>query len=104
MPFDQNWVDEFQSHPHQVIVDVRTQEEYQQGHIHGALWIPIHLLVRGHLLPFLQQQLIVGVYCAHGVRSWHATQYLQHHKVEVIDLGGIVDFLGELSEDEKEPE
>ena len=104
MPFDQSWVNEFQSHPNQLIVDVRTQEEYQEGHISGALWLPINQLVRGHLLTFLQQQLVVGVYCAHGVRSWHATQYLRHHHVEVIDLGGIVDYLGELVANENEPE
>lgn len=104
MPFNQTWVDEFQSHPGQLIVDVRSQEEYEEGHIDGALWIPIQLLIRGHLLAYLQQQLIVGVYCAHGVRSWHATRFLQQNKVEVMDLGGIVDYLGPLVMDEKEPD
>lgn len=99
---DESFINEFILTPGQVIVDVRTPEEYNEGHIEGAILIPLQHLIRGHLLSFLKEQNIVAVYCAHGVRSWQATLYLQHHKIETIDLGGISDYTGQLIVNENE--
>lgn len=104
MPFDHDFVTEFLAQPDQLIIDVRTIEEYQEGHIEGALLLPLPQLVRGSMLSLLRNQKCVGVYCAHGVRSWQACLYLRQHHIEVIDLGGIVDYLGPLVIEEKESE
>lgn len=96
MPFDDQFITQFQLTPGHMIVDVRSEAEYQDGHIEGAVLIPLPYLIRGYLLETLKNSTLVCVYCAHGVRSWHATLYLRQRGVEVIDLGGVVDYLGPL--------
>ncbi len=59
-------------HPDAVIVDVRTPEEYEQGHLAGAINIPLTELT-DHLdmLPNLDADMLV--YCGTGHRSGMAT-------------------------------
>lgn len=57
------------------LLDVRTLEEYEYAHLGGYL-LPIHELPQriGELRPYLEKEVIV--YCHHGVRSFHACQFL----------------------------
>ena len=52
-----------------VVVDVRTQGEYDRGHVPGAVHIPFYSLL-GHEdeLPVSRAQTVV-VYCEHGPRA-----------------------------------
>lgn len=52
-----------------VIVDVRTQREYDRGHVPGAIHIPFYaLLAREDEIPGPRTEEVV-VYCEHGPRA-----------------------------------
>lgn len=67
------------------LIDVRTPQEYAQGHIPGALNIPIDQLPAK--VGSIDKNKPVAVYCATGARSLNAKQFLaaQGHK-DVINL------------------
>lgn len=72
------------------LVDVRTQAEYEQGHIPGALLIPNETIedTQPELLPDLNAPVIV--YCRSGRRSAEAAQKLSDiGYTQIYDLGGI---------------
>lgn len=72
-----------------VILDVRTAQEYAQGHIPGAINIPVNDLVsRGaELKPFRDQEIVV--YCQTGPRAAYAGHVLKKNGfAEVRDLQG----------------
>ncbi|MDQ7000054.1 MAG: rhodanese-like domain-containing protein, partial [Mariprofundus sp.] len=73
-----------------IMLDVRTPEEYAQGHIAGAKLIPVQILAE-HLseVPHDKQ---VYVYCHSGKRSARAAKLLADHGFTNIEniKGGIV--------------
>ena len=80
-----------------VIVDVRTQEEYVQGHIPGAICVPNESIVdaQPEELPDLGQTILV--YCRSGRRSKEAAQKLADMGyTNVYEFGGIIDWTGEV--------
>lgn len=83
--------------PGSVIVDVRTPEEYAEGHIPGAINIPLDTLgdEQPAELPDLDQR--IYVYCRSGRRSATATAILAGiGYTDVVDFGGILDWDGEI--------
>jgi rhodanese-related sulfurtransferase len=56
------------------LIDVRTAQEYAQGHIPGAIDIPIDQLPAS--LAKIDKSKPVAVYCASGARSLNAKQFL----------------------------
>ena len=76
-----------------IILDVRTQEEYDQGHIPGAILIPdteIEDRAEGELTD--KNQLIL-VYCRSGRRSKLAAQSLvELGYTNIREFGGIIDW------------
>ncbi len=79
-----------------VIVDVRRQDEYDAGHIPGAILIPNESILseRPAELPDLEQ--IILVYCRSGRRSKEASQKLAGMGyTNVYEFGGIIDWTGE---------
>lgn len=80
-----------------VIVDVRRQDEYDAGHIPGAILIPNESIgtERPEELPDLNQ--IILVYCRSGNRSKQASQKLADMGyVNVYEFGGIITWTGEI--------
>ena len=80
-----------------VVVDVRTQEEFDGGHIPGAICIPNESIVDAQPaeLPDLDQTILV--YCRSGRRSKEAAQKLADMGyTEVYEFGGIIDWTGEV--------
>lgn len=80
-----------------VVVDVRTQEEYVQGHIPGAICVPNESIVdaQPEELPDLEQTILV--YCRSGRRSKEAAQKLADMGyTNVYEFGGIIDWTGEV--------
>ena len=80
----------------QVIVDVRRQDEYDTGHIPGAICIPNESIgdEPPAELPDLEQ--IILVYCRSGRRSKEAAQKLADiGYTNVYEFGGIIDWTGE---------
>ena len=76
-----------------VIIDARTQEEYDQGHIPGAIMIPEYeIAVRAeNELPDKDQ--LILVYCRSGRRSKIAAEELvKLGYTNVKEFGGIIDW------------
>ena len=76
-----------------VILDVRTQEEYDAGHIAGAILVPNETISdkQPALLPDLNAEILV--YCRSGNRSAQAAKKLiAIGYTNVVDFGGIIDW------------
>ena len=76
-----------------VVVDVRTQEEYDAGHIEGAVLVPNESI--GDTPPEQLSDLdaVLLVYCRTGVRSKQASEkLLALGYSQVYDFGGIADW------------
>ena len=76
-----------------VILDVRTEEEYQEGHVPGAIVIPNETISSEPLeeLPDMDQEILV--YCRSGNRSAQAAKKLSEAGyTQVYDFGGIIDW------------
>jgi len=60
-----------------VMLDVRTVEEYNEGHIKGAVLIPVQVLAER--LAEVPKNKQVYIYCHSGVRSARASKLLAKH-------------------------
>ena len=76
-----------------IILDVRTQEEYDEGHIPGAILIPnTEIEVRAEEELPDKDQLIL-VYCRSGQRSKLAAEILvELDYTNIREFGGIIDW------------
>ena len=76
-----------------IILDVRTQEEYDQGHIPGAILIPdTQIEARAEEMLTDKDQLIL-VYCRSGRRSKLASEMLvELGYTNIREFGGIIDW------------
>jgi rhodanese-related sulfurtransferase len=84
-----------------VIVDVRRQDEYSEGHIPGAILVPNESIgtEQPEALPDLDQ--IILVYCRSGRRSKEAAQKLfDMGYTNIYEFGGIIDWTGEIVTDD----
>lgn len=75
------------------LVDVRTETEYAEGYIPGAVLLPLDDLEAGasHALPDKDRKLLV--YCRSGRRSKTASAALAAMGyTDVLDIGGILDW------------
>ena len=80
-----------------IVVDVRTQEEYDSGHIPGAICIPNESIWKEQPeeLPDLDQ--VILIYCRSGNRSKQAAQKLfDMGYTNIYEFGGINDWTGEV--------
>lgn len=82
-----------QSHENIAILDVRTPEEYSQGHIEGAVLAPVQTLHNNlaQLAKVKNQKVIV--YCHSGNRSVAASRILAQNGFQPLNLkGGIAEW------------
>lgn len=80
-----------------IIVDVRRQDEYDAGHIPGAILIPNESIEteRPEELPDLDQ--VILIYCRSGNRSKQASQKLADMGyTNIYEFGGIITWTGEV--------
>ena len=80
-----------------IIVDVRRQDEYDSGHIPGAILIPNESIgtEQPKELPDLDQ--VILIYCRSGRRSKEASQKLADMGyTNIYEFGGIIDWIGEV--------
>ena len=80
-----------------IIVDVRRQDEYDSGHIPGAILIPNESIgtEQPKELPDLDQ--VILIYCRSGRRSKEASQKLADMGyTNIYEFGGIIDWTGEI--------
>ncbi|NLI54604.1 MAG: rhodanese-like domain-containing protein [Clostridiales bacterium] len=76
-----------------IILDVRTKEEFDAGHIPGAILVPNETIIdtQPDLLPDLNAEILV--YCRSGNRSAQAAKKLiAMGYTNVYDFGGIIDW------------
>ena len=80
-----------------IIVDVRRQDEYDSGHIPGAIFIPNESIgtEQPKELPDLDQ--VILIYCRSGRRSKEASQKLADMGyTHIYEFGGIIDWTREV--------
>lgn len=78
-----------------VILDVRTQREWDAGHIENSVHIPLNELNnRVNEVKKLNKPLVVC--CASGVRSAKAAKFLNLKNINAINGGGWVSLKGKL--------
>lgn len=85
-----------QSESNYIILDVRTNEEFREKHIPGAINVP-NEVISDYAIPELpdKDQLIL-VYCRSGRRSKEAAEKLANiGYTNVVEFGGIIDWTGE---------
>lgn len=70
----------------QILLDVRTVEEYEQGHIDGAVHIPVDEL--RERLNELDKDKEVYAYCGVGIRGYIAARILKQNGFKVRNLTG----------------
>ena len=83
-----------------IILDVRTEEEFAQGHIAGAILIPDYEITEKaeSILTDKEQQILV--YCRSGRRSKNAaSQLVELGYSNVKEFGGIIDWPYEITKE-----
>ena len=79
-----------------ILLDVRTQEEFDEGHIPGAICIPNEEIEGAKLSELPDKEQLILVYCRSGRRSKEASQKLADRGyLNVAEFGGIIDWQGE---------
>ena len=99
MDLDQKeWVAQKGVHKDAVVLDVRTQEEYDEKHIPNAELLDINdarRFMEG--LEQMDKSKAYFIYCRSGARSSKACQIMKHYGFGVVKnlLGGFLDWEGE---------
>ena len=70
-----------------IILDVRTKQEFNTGHVKGAVNIPLDSL-GGKMKKIKQMNKPVVACCASGMRSGAATAKLKQNGIDAINGGG----------------
>jgi len=75
-----------------IILDVRTPDEFKEGHIEGAILIPV--LELDNRLGELSKDKSIITYCKIGIRSRNAANILvKNGFTQIYDMGGILDWI-----------
>ena len=88
-----------EENPDLILLDVRTQEEFEQGHIPGAVCLPNEMIAAD--MPFLfGKDAEILLYCRSGRRSADAAKKLRDMGfTNGFDFGGIIDWPYETTTD-----
>lgn len=79
-----------------VIVDVRREDEFEAGHIPGAICIPNESITDTMPEQLPDKNQVILIYCRSGRRSKEAAQKLfDMGYLKVYEFGGIIDWTGE---------
>ncbi len=72
-----------------VVLDVRSDSEYEAGHVPGAIHIPFHSLASRYEELSIDKDRTVVVYCAHGPRAaWAGRALRKAGYTDVVYLTG----------------
>ena len=79
-----------------IILDVRTQEEYETAHIPGAICIPNETIGTEDITELPDKDQLILVYCRSGNRSKQASEKLaKQGYINIVEFGGINSWTGE---------
>lgn len=85
-----------------IILDVRSQEEYDEKHIPGAILVPNETIGTKDIPELPDKDQMIHVYCRSGNRSKQAAEKLTAlGYTNIIEFGGINDWPGEVETSEK---
>ena len=80
-----------------IILDVRTIEEYKEGHIPNAICIPNETIGEDTKNLLKDKNQLILIYCRSGNRSKQAAEKLQKlGYTNLIEFGGIIDWEGQI--------
>ena len=80
-----------------IVVDVRSLEEYNEGHIPNAISVPLETIENEAETKLKNKNDLILVYCRSGRRSREAAlRLIEKGYTNVIDFGGIQDWNGEV--------
>lgn len=86
-------VEEYRRTPGAVLLDVRETDEFQSGHIPGAVNLPLSQIEQA----MLEKNELILVYCLRGTKSKQAVRRLEGMGyTKVKSIGGITGYKGEL--------
>jgi phage shock protein E len=76
-----------------ILVDVRTLDEYNEGHIAGAILIPNESIGSTQPAALPDKEAVILIYCRSGNRSKQAADKLvAMGYTKIYDFGGIIDW------------
>lgn len=82
-----------------IILDVRTLEEYEIGHIPNAICIPNETIDKSVIEKLPNKDQLILIYCRSGNRSKQATKKLEKlGYTNLVEFGGIMDWNGKLEQ------
>ena len=80
-----------------IILDARTIEEYNEGHIPNAICIPNETIDESVVTKLQRKDQLILIYCRSGNRSKQAaTKLAKFGYTNLVEFGGIIDWYGEL--------
>ena len=80
-----------------LVLDVRSPEEYAEGHIPHAINIPMEQFGEDPPKELPDRNQTIFVYCVKGIRSMNVANRLAHMGYKnIIEMGGIQDWHGEI--------
>ena len=86
-----------QENTNYIILDARTIEEYNQGHIPNAICIPNETIDETVTQQLPNKDQLILIYCRSGNRSKQAALKLQQlGYTNLVEFGGIIDWDGEI--------
>ena len=86
-----------QENTNYIILDVRTTEEYDEGHIPNAICIPNETIDETVTTKLPNKDQLILIYCRSGNRSKQAALKLQQlGYTNLVEFGGIIDWDGEI--------
>lgn len=95
-PSMEQGVEEYHSTPGALLLDVRTPQEYREGHVPGSINLPLQEIEgAGRVIP--DKETPVFLYCRSGARSGEATRFLEQMGYsKVKNIGGIISYHGKV--------
>ena len=80
-----------------IILDVRSMQEYNEGHIPNAICIPNETISEDIINKLPNKEQLILIYCRSGNRSKQAAQKLKNlGYTNLIEFGGIIDWAGDI--------
>ncbi len=76
-----------------IILDVRTIDEWNEGHVDGAVHFDIVKIMNGEKVPIFDKDICVYTYCRSGGRASTALYFLEQQGFEkCVCIGGYLDW------------
>ena len=80
-----------------IILDVRTAEEYKEGHIPNAINVANETIGEEEIAELSDKEQLIMVYCRSGRRSKQAASKLvKLGYSNIVEIGGIIDWKGDI--------